>query len=43
MENHGKLQQETDQELVIEPISTFDCTQYLTMSQKNVPKLNFGL
>ena len=37
MENHedinGILQQENDQELVMEPIATFDCTQNLTMSK----------
>lgn len=33
MENHGKLQQETDQELVVEPTATFDCTHYFTMSK----------
>ena len=41
MENHGKLQQETDEELVVEPTATFDCTQYLNNVQ-NAPVLNFG-
>jgi hypothetical protein len=45
MENHddinGILQQETDQELVMEPIATFDCTQK-PYDVQNVAVLNFG-